>query len=70
MHLVIMDNKYQEININDENVSIIDIDYDSLKDFDLIFKSPGISFKEIDISSFKDKITSQLEYFLKNKICT
>ena len=67
MPLVIMDNKYQDIKVEDSNVSIIDIDYDSLKDYDLIFKSPGISFKGVDISLFRDKITSQLEYFLDNK---
>jgi len=30
----------------------------------LIIKSPGISFKNIDISPFKDKISSQLQLFL------
>lgn len=32
-----------------------------LEDFDLILKAPGISFKNIDISKFENKITSQLE---------
>ena len=32
---------------------------------DLIFKTPGISFKDIDISGFKQKITSQLELILE-----
>lgn len=67
MPLIIMDNKYQDIKIEDKNVLVMDINYDDLKDYDLIFKSPGISFKGMDISSFKDKITSQLEYFLENK---
>lgn len=31
------------------------------QDFDLIFKTPGISFKDVDISSFENKITSELE---------
>ena len=38
---------------------------DHLSDYDLIIKSPGISLKDIDISSFEDKITSQLELLLE-----
>ena len=38
---------------------------DLLQDYDIIFKSPGISFKGKDISSIKDKLTSQLEVVLK-----
>ncbi len=41
---------------------------DYLKDlekYDVILKSPGISFKDIDISKFEDKIFSQLELFLE-----
>ena len=66
--LVIMDQRCHDIKLEDENVQIIDIDYGKLPDYDLIFKSPGISFKDIDISPFKDKITSELEYLLENKI--
>ena len=32
---------------------------------DLIFKTPGISFKDVDISEFEQKITSQLELVLE-----
>lgn len=35
------------------------------QDFDLIFKTPGISFKDVDISSFENKITSELEMVLE-----
>ncbi len=65
--LVIMDNKYQDIKVEDENIELCDIDYNRLKDFDMIFKAPGVSFKDVDISEFKDKITSQLEYLLGHK---
>ena len=37
----------------------------NLESYDIIMKSPGISFKDIDISKFKDKIYSQLELFLE-----
>ena len=35
------------------------------QNYDLIIKTPGISFKGMDISNFEDKITSQLELFLE-----
>ena len=38
---------------------------DNLDKYDLIIKTPGISLKDIDISSFRDKITSQLELLLE-----
>ncbi len=37
-----------------------------LKNYDVIFKSPGISFKGIDTSKFIEKVTSQMELFLEN----
>ena len=36
-----------------------------IEQYDLIIKAPGISFKDIDISEFEKKITSQLELFLE-----
>ena len=36
-----------------------------IESYDLIIKTPGISFKGIDISRFQDKITSELELFLE-----
>lgn len=36
-----------------------------LDKFDLIFKSPGVSFKNIDITNISRKITSQMEMFLE-----
>lgn len=37
----------------------------NLKDFDLILKTPGLSFKGINISKFKDKIYTSIDLFLK-----
>ena len=37
----------------------------NLEEYDIILKSPGISFKNIDISKFENKISSQLELFLE-----
>lgn len=47
---------------NDKNLKIITgKNYlDDLEKYDLIIKSPGVKFKDLDISKFEDKITSQL----------
>ena len=37
----------------------------NLKDYDIIMKSPGISFAKLDTSEFEHKIKSQLELFLE-----
>lgn len=42
---------------------------DNIDKYDVILKAPGVSFKNIDISKFADKITSQLELFLEYKNC-
>ena len=59
--------KNDELIINDKNVILeLGENYlDNLNEFDLIIKSPGIAFNKIDISSFKDKITSELELLLQ-----
>lgn len=44
----------------DESMYLKDLD-----NYDIILKTPGISFKDIDISKIKDKIKSQLELFLQ-----
>lgn len=36
-----------------------------IEEYDLILKAPGISLKDVDISKFQNKITSQLELFLE-----
>jgi len=58
----------QELLEQDSNIYFISgEDYlDVLEDFDVIFKSPGISFKGIDTSKFINKITSQMELFLEH----
>lgn len=38
---------------------------DNLSIYDLIIKTPGVSLKDIDISNFEDRISSQLELFFK-----
>lgn len=40
-----------------------------IEKFDVIIKSPGISFKGIDTSAFINKVTSQLELFLEYTNC-
>ena len=60
-------NANEEMILKDKNVDINfgDNYLDNLKDFDIIMKSPGISFANINIESFKEKIKSQLELFLE-----
>ena len=51
---------------NDINVVTISDNYlSNLNDYDLIIKTPGISLNDMDISSFKHKLTSQLELILE-----
>ncbi len=59
--------------IEQEKIAKLITGEDYLKEmvrYDVIFKTPGISFKDIDISGFRDKITSELDLFLKYKSCT
>ena len=68
-HITIADIKdisHDELLIGDNNLSFkIGDDYlSNLDSFDLIIKSPGISFKDIDTNLIYDKITSQLELML------
>ena len=52
----------EDINVE---VSLGEDYFKNVEYYDLILKTPGISLKDIDISSFKDKITSQLELLLE-----
>ena len=59
------ENKYLD---KDRNLKFVTGDkyLEGIEEYDIIMKSPGISFKNVDISKFQDKITSQLELFLEN----
>lgn len=55
----------QSIDINDSKL-ISDMDYIKLlSEFDIIFKTPGISFIGYDVDCYINKITSQLDMFFK-----
>lgn len=56
-----------EILKKDNNIEIIHGDdyLDHLEGFDVILKSPGISFKDIDITNIKNSIYSQIEFILE-----
>ena len=58
--------KYKYLNL-DKNVEIITGDsyLNGIEEYDIIMKAPGISFKGMDISKFKNKINSQCELLLK-----
>ena len=51
---------YSNSNIEEETEYL-----NGLEKYDVIMKSPGISFKNIDISKFENKINSQLQLFLE-----
>lgn len=59
--------KQHKFLLKDYNIQIISGDnyLDDLENYDIIIKSPGISFKNIDTNKFIDKITSELELFLE-----
>ena len=52
---------------NDNNIEVIfgEEYLENLNNYDIIMKTPGISFANINIDSFKEKIKSQLELFLE-----
>lgn len=52
----------------DKNIKLIygENYLDNLEIYDLIFKTPGITFKDMDITNIKSKLTSQLEILLEN----
>lgn len=58
--------KYDDI-VNDGNIEFISENQylKNLEEYDIIMKTPGISFAKIDTSSFINKIKTQLELFLE-----
>lgn len=54
----------------DENVELITQGYlENLEQYDIIMKTPGISFAQIDTTNFKNKIKSQVELLLEFTDC-
>ena len=53
--------------LNNKSISIHTGDnyFKSMNDYDLVIKTPGISFKDVDLTYIREKITSQTELFLK-----
>lgn len=68
MHLTIADKN--EIKLDDKNVTLIcgDSYMDSLNDFDIVMKSPGIAFLDVDIKD-DTLVTCQTDLFLKFAPC-
>ena len=69
--LYIADNDNKISIEDDKNIELIlgDNYLDNLDNYDLIIKSPGVNFKEINYDNFKDKITSQTDLFLRFNNC-
>ncbi len=67
-HITVCDRKenFEDELKEDKNVECIHNDeyLKRVNKYDIIFKTPGISFKNVDITSFEQKITSQLELVL------
>lgn len=54
----LMEDPYLEVSLGENYLN-------GIEEYDLILKAPGISLKDVDISKFETKITSQLELFLE-----
>lgn len=62
----LLDQKNFELEQESKVQKVVGKDYlKDLENYDLIIKTPGISLKDIDVSSIKEKITSQMELFLE-----
>lgn len=61
----LLDNKPELLEDSYLEVSVGENYLNGIEQYDLILKAPGISLKDIDISKFENKLTSQLELFLE-----
>ena len=61
----LLDTKIELMEDMDLEVSLGDNYLNGIEEYDLIIKAPWISLKNVDISSFEKKITSELELFLE-----
>lgn len=57
-HIELMEDEYLELSLGENYLN-------GIEEYELIIKAPGISLKNINISNFENKITSQLELFLE-----
>lgn len=74
--LTIADANEELINNNPELKEDHDLEFvlgnnylNDLDNYDLIIKSPGVNFKHVNYEDFKDRITSQIDLFLKHANC-
>lgn len=57
-HVELIEDQFLEVSLGENYLN-------GIEKYDLIVKAPGISLKDEDISSYENKITSQLELFLE-----
>ena len=64
-NLNLLENKPELMDDMDLEVSVGNNYLNGIEEYDIILKAPGISLKNVDISKWKNKITSQLQLFLE-----
>ena len=60
----LLDTKVELMEDMDLELSLGENYLNGIEEYDLIIKAPGISLKDVDISKYENKITSELELFL------
>lgn len=61
----LLDTKEELMEDMDLELSLGENYLNGIEEYDLIIKAPGISLKDVDISKYENKITSELELFLE-----
>lgn len=61
----LLDTKVELMEDMDLELSLGENYLNGIEEYDLIIKAPGISLKDVDISKYENKITSELELFLE-----